>query len=479
MRSLFIGSAVLALAAPAPVRTAHAQAARVPAAHVTPAPGASGPDLSVTIYNSNLALVQDHRTVSVPAGRSRLELKDVSAAIEPETATLTGGGLTVREQNFDFDLLTPAKMMEKAVGHEVQIVRINPGDGKETAETATVLSANGGVVLKVGSRIEVLRDDGVPTRVIFDHVPETLRAEPTLSVMVDADHAGPRAVDLRYLTTGLSWKADYVALFDEGRELLDLQGWVTLTNASGTPFENARTTLVAGDVSMGGGVVQSWRLRRGAAGALVRTGTETSGDPSLGDLHLYALPERTTVADKQTKQVGILTARAVPAHKIYLYQRYSFASETEPQHAEVAVDFSNSSAAGLGRPLPAGTVRVYERDADQQAQFVGESPVGHTPQGSDLSLKIGEAFDVTVQPTLVSSRTDDVFVNTYQMSYILRNARAEPAVVEVRQGGFFPNGRVLKESLASRSLDAETRVWSVPVPARGQTTLTFIAQTGG
>lgn len=467
MRSLFIGSALLALAGPVAAQTA-----------ARPAPAVSAPDLSVTIYNSDLALVQDHRTVEVPAGRSRLELKDVSAAIRPETAALTGGGLSVREQNFDFDLLTPAKMMEKAVGHQVQIVRVNPGDGKETTETATVLSANGGVVLRVGSKIEVLRDDGVPTRVIFDHVPETLRAEPTLSVMVDAERAGSRAVDLRYLTTGLSWKADYVALFDEGKGLLDLQGWVTLTNTSGTPFENARTTLVAGDVSTDGGAVQPWRLRRPLGNGMVRAGTEASSDPSVGDLHVYPLPERTTVADKQTKQVGILTAKAVPAHKVYRYERWTFASETDPQHAAVAVDFSNSSAAGLGRPLPAGTVRVYERDAGGQAQFVGESPVGHTPQGSDLSLKIGEAFDITVQPTLVSSRTDRVFVNTYEMSYTLHNARSAPAVVEVRQGGFFPDGQVLKESLKSRSPDAETRVWSVPVPARGEATLTFTAQTG-
>ena len=463
MRGLLIGTALLALAGPT----------------FAQAPAASPPDLSLTIYTSDLALVQDHRTVETPAGRSRLELKDVSAAIRPETAELTGGGLTVREQNFDFDLLTPAKMMEKAVGRQVQIVRINPGDGRETTETATVLSANDGVVLRIGSRIEVLRDDGVPTRVIFDKVPETLRAEPTLSVLVDADHAGPRAVDLSYLTTGLSWKADYVALFDEARGLLDLQGWVTLTNTSGTAFENARTVLAAGEVSMdgGNGGVQPWRFRR-VGGAMVRAGTEASSGPSVGDLHLYPLPERTTVADKQTKQVGILTAKGVPAQKVYRYEAYGFGSQAEPQHADVAVGFSNSAAAGLGHPLPAGTVRVYQRDADGHAQFMGESPVGHTPQGSELSLKIGEAFDVTVQPTLVSSQTRGFFLNTYEMSYALKNARAEPVTVEVRQDGLSPNGKLLKESQPSRAADAATRVWEVKVPARGEATLSFTAQNG-
>ena len=147
-------------------------------------------DLTVTVYNNNLALVQDIRHLEVPAGRTRLEFKDVSAAIRPETVALTGKGLSVVEQNFDYDLLTPAKMMEKAVGHQIQVIRTNPATGAQTPETATVLSVNDGVVLKIGTRIEVLRDDGIPTRVVFASIPENLRAQPTLSVTVDAANAG-------------------------------------------------------------------------------------------------------------------------------------------------------------------------------------------------------------------------------------------------------------------------------------------------
>src|SRR6185437_7204536 len=189
--------------------------------------------VSLTIYNSNLALVEDVRQLNVPAGRSRLEFKDVSSAIRPETVALSGKGLSVVEQNFDYDLLTPAKMMEKAVGRQIQIIRTNPATGAQTPETATVLSVNEGVVLKVGNRIEVLRDDGIPTRVVFSSIPENLRAQPTLSVTVDAAGAGAREVSLSYLTTGLSWKADYVALFDEKQKTVGMQGWVTLTNRSG------------------------------------------------------------------------------------------------------------------------------------------------------------------------------------------------------------------------------------------------------
>jgi hypothetical protein len=448
-----------------------------------PAPTPPTSDLSLTIYNSNLALVQDHRVVDLPAGRSKLELKDVSAAIRPETATLTGGGVTVLEQNFDFDLLTPQKMMQKAVGRQIQIVRINPGNGQETRETATVLSANGGVVLQIGDRIEVLRDDGVPTRVIFDKVPETLRAQPTLSVMVTTDHAGPRAIDLSYLTTGLGWKADYVALFDEAKGQLDVQGWITLTNTSGSEFDDAKTLLVAGDVAIDGDTPQPWIDRnRFRPGAVVQPGAEASDTPSVGDFHLYPLPDRTTVADRQTKQVGFITAQAVRARKLYQYKALGFQSLDQPQHVDAVINFDNTAAAGLGHPLPAGTVRLYQRDASGQAQFIGESAIDHTPQGSDLSLKTGQAFDVTVQPTVVASHISSDFLttlsNSASMSYAIHNAKASPVVVEVRQGGFWLNGRVVKESQKGRKIDAYSRAWDVDVPAHGVATLTFTVQSG-
>src|ERR1700742_4210328 len=171
--------------------------------------------VSVTIYNDNLALVQDRRDIEVKDGRQRIEFKDVSAQIRPETVSLSAADISIVEQNFDFDLLTPAKLMEKAVGQEVTIVRVNPATGAETREQAQVLATNGGVVLKIGQRIEVLRDDGLPVRVIFDKVPDNLRARPTLSVTIDGAHPGTRPASLSYLTPGLGWKADYVALYDE------------------------------------------------------------------------------------------------------------------------------------------------------------------------------------------------------------------------------------------------------------------------
>src|ERR1700730_10276149 len=217
--------------------------------------------LSLTIYTDDLALVQDRRDVELTGGRQRLEFRDVSAQIRPETASLTASDISIVEQNFDFDLLTPAKLMEKAVGHEVTIVRVNTATGAETREQALVLATNGGVVLKIGQRIEVLRDDGLPVRVIFDQVPENLRARPTLSVTVIGGRAGTRPATLSYLTPGLGWKADYVALYNETDSKIDVQGWVTLTNSSGTTYDNAQTLLVAGSPSQVDGGFQSNNYR--------------------------------------------------------------------------------------------------------------------------------------------------------------------------------------------------------------------------
>src|SRR6185503_13820764 len=258
MRALFLLPALLATSALAQ--------------NVIPPPSQSAQgEIAVTIYNGDIALVQDTRQLDIPAGRSRQEFPDVSAQIRPETVTLSGAGVGIVEQNFDFDLLSPQALMQKAVGETITLVRTNPATGAEVRERARALAANGGVVLQIGERIEVLRDDGLPVRVIFDRVPENLRARPTLSVTVQSERAGRRPVTLTYLSAGLGWSADYVALFDEANGRMDVQGWITLTNNSGTPYVNANTLLVAGDAGEGNG---GYSPRRG--GPIRQPGTETA-----------------------------------------------------------------------------------------------------------------------------------------------------------------------------------------------------------
>jgi len=467
MRAILIASvAALAFATPG--------SAQIQTEIPPPSESAQG-DVAVTIYNNDLALVQDRRPLSVPQGRSRQEFPDVSAQIRPETVTLTGDGIGIVEQNFDFDLLSPQALMQKAVGETVTLVRTNPATGAETREQARVLAANGGVVLQIGNRIEVLRDDGLPVRVIFDHVPAGLRARPTLSVTVESARAGRRPLTLTYLTPGLGWSADYVALFDEANGRMDVQGWITLTNNSGTPYNNADVLLVAGNV--GGGQMQTSGVRRGPAPPLRQAGTETSDRERLGDYYLYPLPARTTIANRQTKQVSFLNVAGTPARRAYEYRNAWLGSAEQPQSANTVLRFSSSRDQGLGDALPAGTVRVYQRDARGNPQFVGESPIGHTPMGSELGLTTGQAFDVKVQPTV--ERRERVSNGRWRttMRYTLTNARPDAVTVDLVQSGLWGDTRIAEQSQPSERRSADETVWHVAVPANGEASVTATFDT--
>jgi hypothetical protein len=421
--------------------------------------------------------------------------------------TLNGRGVGVVEQNFDFDLLSPSALMQNAVGQTVTLVRVNPANGAEQRERATILAANGGVVMQIGDRIEVLRDDGLPARVIFDGVPPTLRARPTLSVTVQTDGGGRRPVTLTYLTPGLGWAADYVALFDEPNGRMDVQGWVTLTNNSGTPYVNASTLLVAGAVgeTSGGRRGYDGRYIRTPppppSSGLVRAGTQTANRERLGDFYLYPLPERTTIADKQTKQVSFLDVQNTPAARAYEFRNAWMSTSDEPLSANTVLRFSSSRDQGLGDALPAGTVRVYQRDARGNPQFVGEHPIGHTPMGSDIGLATGQAFDIKVRP-IVDSRDRITYEQwrlaerfrvwrldgsvavgevdrpvswTYwrtRMRYLVTNASPKPVTVDLRQGGLSWDTRVVQESLQSEKLSADEVRWRVPVAPNSETVVT-------
>ena len=441
------------------------------------APAVPAPDktaqgeVAVTIYNNNLALVQDIRDLTVPQGRSRQEFADVSAQIRPETVTLSGAGLGVVEQNFDYDLLSPDKLMEKAVGKVVTIVRTNPATGAETREQARVLAANGGIVLQIGERIEVLRDDGLPVRVVFDRVPENLRARPTLSVTVDTNRAGPVSARLSYLTPGLGWTSDYVALFDEGKKAIDMQGWVTLTNNTGTTFANARTLLVAG--SVGGGANRFSALND----SLEAAGTESNDRERLGDYYLYPLAQRTTIANAQQKQVSFLDVKGAPARRAYEFVNGWLGSNDAPRSATTALKFSTSRDGGLGDQLPAGTIRVYLRDARGEPQFIGETRIDHTPMGSAMALRIGEAFDVKVK-TVVEARTKQSNRRWQtQMRYVVTNARPEAITVDLAQTGLYGDVRMVAQSITGERVSADRIEWKVPVPANGTTEVTATFET--
>lgn len=472
MRTAIIGLAALGLSGAAPAQDALPQAG-------VPAGRSAQGDVSATIYTNDIALIQDVRQLTLGRGQVRQDFPDVSASIRPETVSLGIADATIVEQNFDYDLLSPSSLMEKAVGETITLLRTNPATGAETRERAKVLAVNGGVVLQIGDRIEVLRDDGLPVRAIFDRVPASLRARPTLSVTLDSSRAGTRAATLSYLSRGLGWSADYVALFDDKSGKVDVQGWVTLKNTSGTTFDNARTLLVAGEVASDDGEQAVYRPRPPRRlGRTVRAGTESADREQLGDFYLYPLPGRTTIADKQTKQVSFLDVKGAAARSGYRFENGWLGTADEPRSAASVLRFSNSGAAGLGDALPAGTVRVYVRDARGQPQFTGENRIDHTPQGSEIALATGDAFDVKVQPVVVSRTRMGGDRWRTAMRYTLTNARAVPVTVELVQGGLdWADTRVVDESRKSERPAAGRAVWQVPVPANGSAIVTATFDT--
>ena len=443
------------------------------AAHAQVAPSVPAPDqtaqgdVSLTIYNNDLALVQDKRVLDLTTGRTRQEFPDVSAVIRAETVTLSGSGIGVVEQNFDYDLLTPEKLMDKAIGQTVTLVRRDEA-GHETRETARVLANNNGTVVQIGNRIEVLAPG---TRVIFPSLPPNLRARPTLSVTIDSSTAGPRPVTLNYLTSGMGWRADYVVLFDESAGKMDVQGWVTLANTTGTTFTDANLMLVAGSPG------QTQRVYREPALPGNSQGTESANRERLGDYYVYPLARRTTVANAQQKQVSFLDVAAAPASKAYFYRNDWLGAAEEAASFSTVLRFSTSRNGGLGDALPAGIVRVYMRDARGVPQFIGESRIGHTPMGSNVAIKTGEAFDVRIVPTVEKrERLGDGKWRT-TMRYRITNARGAPVVAELAQGGLdsmWHDTRIESESQASERVSADTALWKVSVPANGEAVVTAV-----
>jgi hypothetical protein len=431
--------------------------------------------LAVTIYNNDLALVKDQRRVRLVNGDNRLAWRDVSARIQPETALLRstdGARIRLLEQNFDFDLLTPQSLLAKSVGESVRVFRPpHPMTGVESVEQATVLAANDGVVLKFADRVET----GIPGRMAFNAVPASLRDRPTLSMWLRHEGVAERTLELSYLTGGLAWQADYVAELSAKEDSLDLNGWVTLTNVSGTAYHNALLQLVAGDVQ---------RVRPEPRPMLRAMTAEAAADvreEALFEYHLYSLDRPTTLLDRQTKQVALLSAQQVPVSKEYLLRGADFYYQGQygdlgRSRPAVFLEFQNQGGS-LGVPLPKGVVRVYKRDQTGRAQFIGEDAIAHTPRGEKVRLKLGEAFDITAEKRQTDYQRiaayggrGGVHESAYELT--VRNAKREKIVIKVVEP-IAGDWQMVSESQPHKKETANTAVWQLAVPAEGKTVLTW------
>jgi hypothetical protein len=431
--------------------------------------------VSITVYNSNIGLVKDGRRLTIPSGVTELKFGEVAAKIIPQTVHIKSlfdpSRLEVLEQNYEYDLLTPQKLLEKFVGKEITILK----DGVEVP--ITILSTNQGLVYKLGGRIFT----GHLSNLIFPQIPDNLIPHPTLVWLLENRGAGPQKIEATYLTQGLTWKADYVAVLDGKDRNMDLNGWVTLDNQSGATYRNARLKLVAGDVNR---VIE----QRGAADAvraLAEVSAKTPAAPfseeSFFEYHLYSLQRPTTLKEQQTKQVALLSSDNVPVIKRYFYYgaqqylRQRYAVPFSHQKVGAYVEIANKKESRLGMPLPKGTVRVYKADSDGSLQFIGEDRIDHTPKDETIKIKLGDAFDIVGERKQTDWRkiAEHLYEVAFEIS--LRNHKDEPVTVSVVEP-MLRDWEILNSSHAYKKLDAHTAQFDIPVMKDGETKLQYRAR---
>jgi len=435
-------------------------------------------DLAVTVYNSNVALVRDVRRLHLPAGRLDLRYMDIAAQVNPATVHIVSltapKDLSVLEQNYEYDLLSPQKLLQKYVGKELTLVRTvtENNSTKEVPLKAVLLALNEGPVWKVGNEIVT----GMGTdRYVFPVLPENLYSKPTLIWLLDNARDGEQTVEASYLTNQVNWTADYVLTIGSNSKGADLNGWVTVVNMSGAEFRNAQLQLVAGEVhrvTEAPAPAPRPMMRAAVAGA-----TPFVQEP-ISEYHLYSLERRTNLQDKETKQISLLAATGVGFSKTFEVdgQQYYYHNAQSPgapikEPVQVHIKFKNSQENSLGMPLPAGAVRVYQGDSKGRVQFIGEDHIGHTPKDETLDLHIGNAFDVVAERKQTDFKSfGRAFEFAFEIS--LRNHKSDPITVIVNEplGG---DWTMLDSNYKYEKTGAFAAQFEVPVAANAESVLRY------
>src|SRR6267143_2396605 len=438
-------------------------------------------DLAVTVYNSNIALVRDVRQLTIPAGYFRLKFMDIAATVNPATVhfrSLTDPAkLGVIEQNYEYDLLEPAKLLHKYVGKEVTLVRAYQENGTTKREEikATLLSDNNGPVWKIGNDIvtgmyaESLR---------FPEVPANLYERPTLLMSLENSGARKQTIEASYLANNLNWNSDYVLTVTRDEKNADLDGWVTVVNNSGTAFHNARLQLVAGELNR----IQT-NARRDANLAYEMAAKVAAApqfqQENFSEYHLYSLGRRTSVEDKETKQISLLQGSGVSVEKIFVVngQNYYYHNAQNPgsplkDPVMVYYKFKNEEKAGLGIPLPAGNVRVYQKDSKGGILFAGEDRIDHTPKDETINIHIGNAFDVVAEHKQTDYKSISSHVWEMEFEVTIRNHKDVPITVEVNEpiGG---DWEMLSSTYKYTKTAAFAAQFNVPVAKDGKAVLKY------
>jgi len=441
--------------------------------------------VSLTIYNQNFAVVRETRTIPLSEGMNILRYEDVAAKIDPTSISFKSltapGEVSVREQNYQYDLLTPQAILEKSLGKRVSYKRVHY-DGKTEIVRGTIIGTNSGTVLKTDEGQLVLNPWG---EVMVEELPEGLVPRPSLLWKLQSGNAGVHTTEVSYITNEMTWKADYVAVVAEAEDKVDITGWVTLNNRSGATYKNAQLQLLAGDVRR----VQEQKRRYddrlvGAAMPMNAPAAPQFQEESFFEYHLYTHDGSTDVRDNETKQMTLMSAADVTVQRKLVFDggRYwpytggyggpGSGSSTSEKKANVMLELKNSKDNNMGMPLPKGKVRVYKADKRGNLQFLGEDLIDHTPKDETVKLYIGDAFDVLGERKQMEYNqiSDRVREESYEIS--LRNHKNEDVTVYVTEH-IFGDWKMLSNSHDFLKKDATTVEFPVVVPKNGETTVTY------
>lgn len=439
-----------------------------------------GPELAV--YNQGVALVKDTRVLTLKAGVQPINITDVAAQIDPTSVhfrSLTDPeGTVVLEQNFEYDLVGVDKLLSRYVDQQIQLIT---DDGTKYA--GTLLNGSDDIILRdAEGKIQVISRYQVRD-FTFPSLPEGLITRPSLVWLVDAATAGEHTSEITYMTSGISWYANYVLLLAQDSKSLDLNGWVTLNNNSGATYTDAKLKLIAGDINR---VQQPAGMTVAYEKAMPTAAADQVVQRAFFEYHLYEVQRPVTVKNNQTKQIEMIAATSVPAHKFFVYDGaegyyfwgspvtdYSYGADTGITQVKTMLEF-NTGPEGVDAELPAGVVRVYQNDVDGSALLVGEDSIGHTPKKEDVQLYIGDAFDIVGERIQTDFRQigDNVIEESYQIT--VRNHKQEDVQVRVVEHLFrWSEWQIIEESAEHTKLDAQTIEWRLDVPADGEATVTY------
>lgn len=414
-------------------------------------------EVSVTIYNQDLGLVKDVRELEFKKGTSVIKFTDVAALIDPTSVHFKpvspSDRVSILEQNYQYDLVSSAKILQKYVDKEIELfTKSSEPRGQEKSYKGKLLSySNENVTLQEAEgAIRIVRLDEVRD-LYFPSLPEGLITKPTLVWLLDSQVSGKRKAEVSYLTSGINWHAEYVAVVDQRDENLELAGWVSVDNRSGATYEDAKVKLIAGEVHRVREERIPLRVAKGYAPEIAAAGPQFE-EKAFFEYHLYTLLRPATIKDNEIKQVSLFPSANVKTRKIFTYDGAKYETKVR-----VELEFKNSEDAGLGMPLPEGKIRVYKEDVDKALEFVGEDKIDHTPKDEKVRVFLGNAFDIVGERQKIDFKKirEDITEETYQIK--LRNHKEEAVeVVVVEHLYAYTEWEIRESTLPYEKKDANT-----------------------